>query len=420
MPALTLRVRGPSGQATITCPDGCTVAQLRQLIADATQVPPARQDMLIGYPPRRLPSSADGGGDDDAAGAEATFGLANGDSLTVRVREAEASPPPAAPAAPAAAAPAATAAADGTTAAAAAAAAFVDASNGDGVDEDEALARAIAASMEEPQPPPRPAAAAAAAVPTAAAAAAAAPVTVSDAPKDGRCPTSAPIPGLFPTRHVARRVVASDNSCLFNAVAYAMEGSSPASRTGPSGRRDPSHAPALRAVVARRVRSDPGTFTEAYLGGQTAEAYARWIEQPKHWGGAVELAILSDFYRREIAAYCIQTKRCDVYGEGKGYRERAMVVYDGLHYDALAVAPDGSEAQGSEARDATIFEAGGAEAEAAGLGAAAFVDACHRARQFTDTANFTLRCGVCGVGLKGEKEAVVHAGQTGHQNFAEY
>lgn len=44
----------------------------------------------------------------------------------------------------------------------------------------------------------------------------------------------------------------------------------------------------------------------------------------------------------------------------------------------------------------------------------------HQARQFTDTANFTLRCGVCLVGIKGEKEAVEHAKQTGHQNFSEY
>lgn len=79
------------------------------------------------------------------------------------------------------------------------------------------------------------------------------------------------------------------------------------------------------------------------------------------------------------------------------------------------------------------------------------VESCHKARQFTDTANFTLRCGVCQVrggralaasacgwllahltrariarwrlpqiGLKGEKEAVEHAKATGHQNFTEY
>lgn len=37
-----------------------------------------------------------------------------------------------------------------------------------------------------------------------------------------------------------------------------------------------------------------------------------------------------------------------------------------------------------------------------------------------DTANFTLRCGICQLGLKGEKEAVEHAKQTGHTSFREY
>lgn len=114
------------------------------------------------------------------------------------------------------------------------------------------------------------------------------------------------------------------------------------------------------------------------------------------FSGAIELAILSDFYGREIAAYDIQTKRCDVYGQvkrciviaivlytayhscpyfvsicglfnfrscnvlncnllmnymknvpwfecgscddqAKGYTERVMLIYDGLHYDALGV-----------------------------------------------------------------------------------
>lgn len=60
------------------------------------------------------------------------------------------------------------------------------------------------------------------------------------------------------------------------------------------------------------------------------------------------------------------------------------------------------------------------ESLAAESGAAKLVAACHEARQFTDVANFTLRCGVCQIGLKGEKEAVMHAKETGHQNFSEY
>ena len=52
--------------------------------------------------------------------------------------------------------------------------------------------------------------------------------------------------------------------------------------------------------------------------------------------------------------------------------------------------------------------------------ARAVVDEAHRARAFTDVANFTLRCLVCQKGLVGEKDAVAHAKSTGHQNFSEY
>ncbi|MQL96899.1 hypothetical protein Taro_029579 [Colocasia esculenta] len=44
----------------------------------------------------------------------------------------------------------------------------------------------------------------------------------------------------------------------------------------------------------------------------------------------------------------------------------------------------------------------------------------NRKRSYTDTANFTLRCGVCQIGVIGEKEAVEHAQATGHVNFQEY
>ena len=43
-------------------------------------------------------------------------------------------------------------------------------------------------------------------------------------------------------------------------------------------------------------------------------------------------------FARQIAAYDVQTRRCDVYGQDAGYSERVMLIYDGLHYDALAIA----------------------------------------------------------------------------------
>jgi ubiquitin thioesterase OTU1 len=93
-----------------------------------------------------------------------------------------------------------------------------------------------------------------------------------------------------------------------------------------------------------------------------------------------------------------------------------MLLYDGLHYDAMALAKPGA-ARGD---DATIVRSTGPEAAEADAKARAVVEQAHAARQFTDTANFALRCLVCQLGLKGEKEAVEHAKATGHQNFGEY
>lgn len=78
---------------------------------------------------------------------------------------------------------------------------------------------------------------------------------------------------------VVRRVIDSDNSCLFNAVGYVMEGS----RT---------RAPALRAIIARDVIADPLSWSEAVLGKEPGD-YCSWIQRKDSWGGAIELSILS-------------------------------------------------------------------------------------------------------------------------------
>ncbi|MEW5306650.1 MAG: hypothetical protein WDW36_009102 [Sanguina aurantia] len=203
--------------------------------------------------------------------------------------------------------------------------------------------------------------------------------------------------------HVIRRIIDSDNSCLFNAVGYVMEHTR-------------SRAAALRGVIADAVSADPDTYNEGVLAKPNVE-YCQWITQKDKWGGAIELSILAAHYGRQIAAYDIQTMRCDVYGQDAGYTEQVMLLYDGLHYDALAV----SAFEGApETFDVTIFEPESTLGRAIAAGAQALVAAAHGARQFTNTHSFTLRCGACQIGLKGEAEAVEHAKSTGHTNFAEY
>lgn len=70
----------------------------------------------------------------------------------------------------------------------------------------------------------------------------------------------------------------------------------------------------LRRVIAHKVRSDPEQYNEAVL-EKSNQDYCRWILDRQKWGGAIELSVLADHFGREIAAYDIQTKRCDIYGQ---------------------------------------------------------------------------------------------------------
>ncbi|KAI3820527.1 hypothetical protein L1987_08075 [Smallanthus sonchifolius] len=221
---------------------------------------------------------------------------------------------------------------------------------------------------------------------------------------------------------IVRRVIPSDNSCLFNAIGYVMD-------------HDKSKAPELRQVIAATVASDPTKYSEAFL-GKPNEEYCAWILNPEKWGEKFLLLGFGDslqlffdwcnrafnisrlLWSRNCRAYDIQTTRCDLYGQEKKYRERVMLIYDGLHYDALAMSPaDGAP----EEFDQTIFAVnpdrtiGTYESLALNL-----VKDQQRKRSYTVTANFTLRCGVCQIGVIGQKEAVEHAQATGHVNFQEY
>ncbi|KAE8726325.1 protein FAR1-RELATED SEQUENCE 5-like [Hibiscus syriacus] len=57
---------------------------------------------------------------------------------------------------------------------------------------------------------------------------------------------------------VVKRVISSDNSCLFNAVGYVMD-------------HDKTKAPELRQVMAATVSSDPTKYSKAFLGKPNTE-----------------------------------------------------------------------------------------------------------------------------------------------------
>lgn len=117
---------------------------------------------------------------------------------------------------------------------------------------------------------------------------------------------------MFPLKYP----IPDDNSCLFSAISYCFED------------RSMSHASKLRHVVADYIRNDPINYNEAILGRSPSE-YCNWILKPNSWGGAIELAILSDYYKAEICAFDVTNPRGNIFGEGKNFDTRAYLIYDG-------------------------------------------------------------------------------------------
>nr|XP_032819322.1 ubiquitin thioesterase OTU1 [Petromyzon marinus] len=224
-------------------------------------------------------------------------------------------------------------------------------------------------------------------------------------------PPSPPSPPPALPMRLSRHVVPADNSCLFTSVSYALDGpvaaAAPAAAATAAGR-----ARELRRLIASVVAGEPDTYSEALLGKPNAE-YCRWIEQEDTWGGAIELSILARFYECEICVADTQTLRVDRFGEGSGYARRALLIYDGIHYDPLELSPvDGAPHRPPRTLFPTTDDVPLAQAQE-------LAEEARRRRQFTDLTRFALRCLACQKGLTGQREAQRHAEETGHLNFGE-
>jgi len=202
---------------------------------------------------------------------------------------------------------------------------------------------------------------------------------------------------------MTRQVVPADNSCCFTSINFAVN----------NGKLDLKSAASMRELISSIVSGDTSKYNEGFLGKSNKE-YCEWIMNQNTWGGAIEVAILSEHYKLEIDVVDIQTVRIDKFGEDKHYDNRILLLYDGVHYDPLMLEPfDSSETI------KTIFSANSDSGDVILSQALELAAETKSSRQFTDTANFTLRCLVCQKGLVGETGAQEHAKETGHVSFGE-
>ncbi|CEP01491.1 unnamed protein product (mitochondrion) [Plasmodiophora brassicae] len=192
---------------------------------------------------------------------------------------------------------------------------------------------------------------------------------------------------------LCKHEIPSDNSCLFHAVRYALQGRNPTAQTTIED---------LRRAVADEILSNPSEFPDALL-GKPADEYCNWITRPDSWGGEVELVILSKITGLQLVAVDVRTMQLHCYGQG---RERVYLLYDGIHYDVLE---DPMTRAVFSSQDETVERM-----------AREFAALAHAASEFTDVNGFQLRCDVCRKGLTGQADALQHAKTTGHTSFSEY
>ncbi|ORX62337.1 OTU-domain-containing protein [Hesseltinella vesiculosa] len=203
--------------------------------------------------------------------------------------------------------------------------------------------------------------------------------------------------------YLVQRVMDDDNSCLFRSLGYVIK-------------RDTSltMAAELRQVVADVITTQPDEYTEVVL-GKPRDDYITWIKRPNSWGGAIELAIFSKYFGVEIVSVDVQTGRMDQFGQGD-YADRVLILYSGIHYDALAMAP---MIDSPPDFDQTLFPAT-TESQSILDAAKQLASKLAKQHKYTDVANFTLKCDICKKGIVGEKDAQAHAMSTGHTAFSEY
>ncbi|KAL7639471.1 UNVERIFIED_CONTAM: hypothetical protein RMT77_009972 [Armadillidium vulgare] len=202
----------------------------------------------------------------------------------------------------------------------------------------------------------------------------------------------------FPRGSLLKKVVPSDNSCLFTSIYFLVNG----------GDVNENNLQSMREIVAQAIAQQPQIYNEALLEKSNAE-YCRWILKDTSWGGAIELSVFSDYYQTEIVALDAKSGLMNRFGEDKRYIQRIFLLYDGIHYDPVYLETyDGRCLYIFPSSEEWLLDQAYAlvqEAKSSGL--------------YTDTNKFCLLCNECCITMHGEQEAVRHAKETGHSNFAE-
>lgn len=100
---------------------------------------------------------------------------------------------------------------------------------------------------------------------------------------------------------VYRQIVPADNSCLFNAINFAIN-------------QTMNEPEIMRGLIAVEIQSNPELYNEAVLEKDPAD-YCDWIMRNDTWGGGIELAILSKCFQVTLGVVDIKHLTIEYFGE---------------------------------------------------------------------------------------------------------
>ena len=196
--------------------------------------------------------------------------------------------------------------------------------------------------------------------------------------------------------HPIRREVDADNSCLFSSVAYLID----------RANFGDSSSLKFRSIIVEYLLDNE---FDSNLLDQPKAQYIEFIQDTKNWGGAIEVKMFSEIYRKQIVCIDVKTNRADIYGEDKNYDQRIYLLYNGVHYDPLVMNLDISS---DPATDITIFDSN--DQEVFELMKCLLLEYKNQG----DFVEFnSMECNACKEKFKNENDALEHSINYKHWDF---
>ena len=193
-----------------------------------------------------------------------------------------------------------------------------------------------------------------------------------------------------------RREVDADNSCLFSSVAYLL---------------DKANFNETSSLRFRQIIIDyllDNKFNENLL-DQPKNQYIEFIQNPKNWGGALEVRMFCEIFQKQIVCIDVKTNRADIYGEDKKYDHTIYLLYNGIHYDPLVMNFD---ITADPSTDITIFDS--TDLETFEIMKCLLLE---YKNQGDYVEFYNLQCKDCNEKFKNENDAVEHSINFNHWNF---